>query len=270
MPLRFQYVPMNTVGIMGPDTDVLKTGGVGTCVVLLFQYAENDNTKYALAHVPYDSDKLVMLGRDGVVTYINSIYEILGSPSKGAMNVTVIQRRSIGGYNELTAYIMSILDGFGVNSVTFENYNTEQRLSVVFLKNESERHGRYICYASKKTEFIDESELAFEVSRIGMNIVSHLDTKSRAEKGHFRRHADLYANARESSDNYSQATNAYTLALLDIKAKCDQFKPVLASTQVFSREKRVAWTKKNPKPILYGSYIEWENRIHGRVLQKTV
>ena len=266
MSIIFQYVPMNAIGILGNETDVLKTGGVGTCIVLFIKYKK----KYALAHVPYDSDSLFLKKQEGVNVYVSTLYEFINKPEKNMVKVTIIQNDfGLSGKNELATMIKKSLTKIGLTNFKYERYRTDKRMSVVVLKNKSVTNGRYFCYQSNKTEFVDECEFADYANNVNSNIIAKLDPKKRNEKHHFRRHADLYAKARRSLGiMYSQKDNSYTKSLINCKLKGDQFLPYLADANIFSREKTKRWTKKSAKPFAFSNYLEWENTIKNRVLKK--
>ncbi|WP_338864578.1 hypothetical protein [Myxococcus stipitatus] len=254
---------MNFIGILGSTTDVLKTGGVGTCVAIAIQYRQGQSPyQYALAHVPYDGDALAKYGQKGVDNYVDALFLKLGNPD--AMSIRVIENTA----NKMTAMITQKLDAhhdicdYKVSS--YRNLSLP-RMNVVILRQPSARFGRLFCYASDKTEFIDESMAASDASSKGMNLISEMDVQTRDKKHNFRRHADLYAKARQSlGTQYSQAKNPYTLALLESNAQ--NFLPVLADTDTFTRTKRDPWTKKHAKPAFTPDYLTWENRIASKVL----
>jgi hypothetical protein len=266
MALMFQYVPMNFVGVLGPETDVLKTGGVGTCVAIAIQYRldeELSQYRHALAHVPFDSNALTVRGQAGVDDYMDCIFACLGDPSE--MSVRVIENTS----NRLTPMIVQKLEEHErVLESTLVSYSDRAlpRMNVVILRKKSEQFGKLFCYASNKTEFIDESETAKDALGRGMNMVSLMDVMKRHDKHDFRRHVDLYAQARRSlGSGYAQHLNPYALAL---EASANKgFSPVLAGTDTFTRAKTEPWTKKRAKPPVVEEYLTWENRIAGRVLR---
>lgn len=263
MTLEFQYVPMNFIGILGATTDVLKTGGVGTCVALAIQYRHDLGPyEYALAHVPYDNDALFRHGQKGVDDYVDSLFLKLGHPN--AMSIRVIENTA----NTMTAMITKKLDThLDICAYNVSSYRNQglQRMNVVILRQASARFGKLFCYASNKTEFHDESEAASDAHTRGSNLIQALDIKKRGEKHSFRRHADLYAKARQSlGTQYKQANNPYTVALRESNG--NGFSPVLAATDTFTRTKRDPWTKKNAKPAFTPDYLTWENRIASKVL----
>ena len=252
---------MNFVGILGSETDVLKTGGVGTCVAIAIQYRHGEGApQYALAHVPYDSDALIGNSQSKVDRYIESIFVCLNNPSQ--MSIRVLENTS----NKMTGMITRKLDEYeGVCQYAVFSYGGCDRMNVVILRQQSQLFGKLFCYASKKTEFHDESELASDALSRNTNIVSVMDVMKRQDKHSFRRHADLYAKARSSlGSGYTQATNPYTVALK--KSHDAGFSPVLANTETFTSTKRAQWTKKNAKPAFVIDYLAWQNGIASRVL----
>ncbi|QIL89281.1 hypothetical protein ACONUD_04620 [Microbulbifer harenosus] len=263
MPLTFQYVPMNGVGVLSTNTDVLKTDGLGTCIALLLEYSKDEAVKFALSHVPYDNDALCLHGKDGIQAYLLSVFQLLGDPPKSATKVTVIHNRfGFSSSNKMLGYIQTSLEEIGVEKVKVEIYNTQKRLSVAVLKNESSVHGRHFCYASNKTEFIDVCDLAQAAMLTGQNLVATLDPRKRADKHNFRRHVDLYGQARNSIAYYSQEKNPYSLTLISGNSGS----PFFAEAILFSRAKTEHWTKKKAKPPVYSTYLEWENSIRSRIL----
>jgi hypothetical protein len=260
MSLRFQYVPMNGVGVLGVNTDVLKTGGVGTCIVLIFEYSAGDTKKYALSHVPYDSDALALKEGAGVIDYLKAVLKLLGDPAPDATKVTVIQNTmNHSTSNKLMDFIKEGLKHLQFKNVTAELYATSKRMAVALRKN-----GQYFCYASNKLDFIDECELADGANKRGSNLVAELDVKKRSEKHNFRRHADLYANARGTHPSLPQNSNPYMLALKGGTGSS----PFLAKAELFTRAKTTHWTKKNAKPPEFTTYEDWENTIRSKILTK--
>ncbi|MFP2895413.1 hypothetical protein [Corallococcus sp. 4LFB] len=257
---------MNFVGILGDETDVLKTGGVGTCVAIAIQYRDNQGPlQYALAHVPYDSDALVGNGQGAVDDYIDSVLACLGTPT--GMSVRVFENTS----TNMTGMIATKLRSHGQvrDCIVSSHGNTTQsvpRMNVVILRNASGTNGKVFCYASNKTEFRDESEAATDALARGTNLISVMDVMKRKDKHTFRRQVDLYGQARSSKGHdYSQGTNPYTLALKESNEA--NFSPVLADTSMFTRDKTEPWSKNKSKPALVFDYQAWETRIASKILR---
>ncbi|MFY2558524.1 hypothetical protein ACN469_12910 [Corallococcus terminator] len=256
---------MNFVGILGPATDVLKTGGVGTCVAIAIQYrGAEDAPQYALAHVPYDSDALVGDKQSAVNQYMDAIFTCLGNP------VDMWVRVLVNTVNDMTQLITNKLAAHGsVHEHLVSTYGggTEAvpRMNVVILRQASADFGKLFCYASNKLEFRDESETAKDALGTGKNIVSVLDVMKRQDKHNFRRHVDLYGKARASvAVGYSQRANPYSLVLKE-SAEAN-FSPVLAEANRFSRTKTLPWTKNKARPGLVSDYWSWETRIKSRIM----
>ncbi|AKF86400.1 hypothetical protein MFUL124B02_26220 [Myxococcus fulvus 124B02] len=270
---------MNFVGILGPATDVLKTGGVGTCVVLAIHYRDGQDTpRYALAHVPYDTSILAGDPQNRVNGYVDEIFAFLGNPHRMSVRVLVNGKykftdeetqETVEGRSRLVVGIEKRLDADdrvldrGVS--IYGGPHAAPRMNVVILGAGSGHPGKLFCYTSNKLEFYDEGQGAQDSLLQHNSFIHYLEGKTRQEKHSFRRHIDLHRNARPTPRNgYDPKHNPYSKVLRESADK--YFNPVKAEDTMFSRLKTEPWFKKRPAPGLVLNYLAWENRIRSRIL----
>ncbi|MFY1832334.1 hypothetical protein ACN47A_40935 [Myxococcus fulvus] len=255
---------MNFVGVMGPTTNVLKTGGVGTCVVLAVHYRDGLGAlRYALAHIPYDSSVLAGDPQDRVDAYVDEIFTFLGNPNRMSVRVLVNgQTKLVGCLEKRLGADERVLDR---NVCFYGGVNAAPRMNVVILGPATTTPGKLFCYASNKLEFYDEGQGAKDSLLQHDTFIQFLEGKTRQEKHSFRRHIDLHRKARPIPRNgYDPKKNPYSEVLRESADK--YFEPALADSNMFSRLKTVPWFKKRPAPALELNYLAWENRISSRIL----